>query len=82
MTDIEQAVARHIRAVTNGRITLPDAEIIASDIDTLKLDSLESLEMVMKLEDEFGLELDEESVADCVSIADVIGLVATAKEAA
>lgn len=82
MTDIETTVVGHIRAMIGARITLPDAEILTADIDTLKLDSLESLELVMKIEDELGLELDEESVADCVSVTDLIGLVTTAKAAA
>lgn len=40
-----------------------------------KLDSLDAVEVTMGLEEEFGIELDEEAVMQCVTVADLVKLV-------
>ena len=45
-----------------------------SFIDDLNLDSLDMVEMMMKLEDEFGIEIPEEDAEKLKTIKDVIDL--------
>ncbi len=52
-----------------------------TQIDTLKLDSLSTLEAVMLIEDHFGIELDPAQFSTCDTVADVIALVAKAMPA-
>ena len=48
----------------------------ASDLRRdLMLDSLDMYEVMMDLEDEFGIDLDEDAVAACVTVADLVRLV-------
>ena len=40
-----------------------------------KMDSLDAVEVTMDLEEEFGIELDEEAVMQCATVADLVKLV-------
>lgn len=43
-----------------------------SFVDDLNADSIELMEMIMNLEEEFGVEIDEEKIADIKTIGDVV----------
>lgn len=43
--------------------------------DDLGMDSLDLLENVMAIETEFAIELEDERIAECFTVADVISLV-------
>ncbi len=47
-------------------------------LDALGMDSLDTLEAVMKIEDRYGLEIDPGEFSTCASIADVVAIVARA----
>lgn len=44
-------------------------------IDDLNLDSLDIVELMMKMEDEFGIEIPEEEAENLKSVQDVIGYI-------
>lgn len=46
-------------------------------IDDLKLDSLDIVELMMKMEDEFGIEIPEEDAEGLKSIKDVVKYIET-----
>ena len=56
-----------------------DADILAAPIDSFDIDSLETMEFVMAVEDHFGIELNEEAVNRCDSLAQLAELVATTR---
>jgi acyl carrier protein len=43
--------------------------------DDLDMDSLDKVEAVMAIEDEFDFNIDDEDIAECKTVADVIALV-------
>jgi len=49
-------------------------------IDDLHLDSLDMVELMMKMEDEFGLEIPEKDAEKLKTINDVIGFIQTHKK--
>jgi len=58
---------------------IESAKISASTnfIDDLKLDSLDIVELMMKMEDEFGIEIPEEDAEGLKSINDVVKYIET-----
>lgn len=50
-------------------------QIAADTVLRDKMDSLDAVEVTMDLEEEFGIELDEEAVMQCVTVADLVKLV-------
>lgn len=59
-----------------------DVSEIAEDttFDDLDADSLERLQLVTAIEDEFDLEIDDETLLSLNSVADAIDAIAAAKE--
>lgn len=59
-----------------------DASEVAEDttFDDLDADSLERLQLVTAIEDEFDLEIDDETLLSLNSVADAIDAIAAAKE--
>jgi len=47
----------------------------ASLVDDLGLDSLDAVELTMAIEDEFGLELDDDQVKQLVTVGDTLAYV-------
>ena len=65
-----------IRASETG--TGPDVakiEIFQKGFDELGLDSLESMDLIMQIEEKYNIELDESDVLGCKNLADLAGLV-------
>ena len=54
------------------------AEVAADDLDA---DSLERLQLVTAIEDEFDLEIDDETLLSLNSVADAVDAIENAKEA-
>jgi len=58
-----------------------DAVTAQTRLDALGMDSLDTLEAVMKIEDRYAVEIDPGEFSACASIADVVDIVARAVEA-
>jgi len=50
-------------------------DILAAPIDSFDMDSLDTMEFVMAVEDRFEVELDEAAVNRCATLTDFIALV-------
>jgi len=58
-----------------------DIALVGAQFDRLDIDSLAIMEFIMEVETEFGVELDENKVSRCASVADVAVLVSDAVRA-
>lgn len=58
---------------------LSDEEILNRPISAFDIDSLETMEFIMGVEDRFDIQLNEEDVNRCSNIAELVGLVSTAR---
>lgn len=77
MDDIEQKV---IKIVAEQVATAPDKITMASSIaNELGADSLDVVEIVMSLEDEFGIVIPDDAMKQTMSVGDVVDFVRTAK---
>jgi acyl carrier protein len=56
-----------------------DEEMMAAPIDSFNIDSLETMEFVMAVEDRFDVLLNEQSVNSCKTLTDFAKLVAEAR---
>lgn len=76
MTDISERVSRILQehlGATGEKLT-PDARLC----DDLGADSLDYVELAMALEDEFGIDADDEEMGSVVTVADLVHLVISA----
>jgi acyl carrier protein len=56
-----------------------DERLLAEPLGALGIDSLTLLEFVMRVETDYDVELDEEEVNRCKNVADLVALVAAAR---
>ncbi len=61
-------------------VGISDAEILSNPIDSFEIDSLETMEFIMGVEDHFKVELDEEAVNRCSNVAELVALVDTVRD--
>ena len=59
--------------------TMSDAEVLSAPIDSFGIDSLETMEFIMAVEDRFNIELDEEAVNRCQNVGELVELVTAAR---
>ena len=72
MTDVERTVFEILRNTSQQ----PDLNITRSTkIESLQLDSVDNLEVIMKLEEFFGIDFDTAKITRLVSVGDLINLV-------
>jgi acyl carrier protein len=57
---------------------MSDIALIDAQFDHFDIDSLAIMEFIMEVETEFGVELDENKVSHCASVADVAVLISEA----
>ncbi|SOC21190.1 acyl carrier protein [Rhodobacter sp. JA431] len=69
---IASMVAKRLDA---SKDTANNGDLINASIDFLDLDSLDHLEVIMEVEDAYEVELDEERVMACDTIAEIAALV-------
>ena len=67
--EIQEKVISIVSEAANVEVATIKAE--TSFIDDLNLDSLDMVEMMMKMEEEFGVEIPEEKTEDLKTIKDV-----------
>lgn len=78
--DIAQICVQIFRETTGMDVSkrgnaISDEEMISAPIDSFGIDSLETMEFVMAVEDRFDVLLNEQSVNNCKTLADFIKLV-------
>ncbi len=66
--------------VSSKGVELSDENILTRPIDSFEIDSLETMEFVMAVEDRFGILLNEESVNGCKTLADFVKLVVDTRD--
>lgn len=66
-----------IKQIIVDQLGVDDSEVTreASFIDDLGADSLDTVELVMALEEEFGIEIPDEDAENIVLVADVISYI-------
>lgn len=85
MTDEAAAACVEIFRRTTGLdvskrgLAMSDQDILSAPIDSFDIDSLETMEFIMAIEERFDVELNEEAVNACRSIADLVQLVTAAR---
>lgn len=65
--------------VKNVTVKSGDQTLLDARIADLGFDSVESFELIMRLEDQFETELDEEAIFACDTVATLIALVAASQ---
>lgn len=82
MDDLRMTIAATIAGSLSKMPAPADAaayEAFASRrVEDLGLDSLDSMELVMNIEDRFGIMLDEDKVIGCETVGDLVQLAAEA----
>jgi acyl carrier protein len=82
MTEIERRTMAIVGALIkqkdrDGNDTSDD-KLLATEISDLQFDSLEKMELIMEIEDAFGVLLDEQDVLGCRKVADLVSVVKSA----
>jgi acyl carrier protein len=75
----EQEILEKIKAVVADKLDTDPAEITesASFVDDLGADSLDVVELIMGLEDEFGIEISDEEAENLRTVGDAVKFVAS-----
>ena len=60
-------------------IEMSDEEVLSAPIDTFEIDSLETMEFIMAVEDRFGVELNEGAVNRCRDLRELAALTDAAR---
>lgn len=58
---------------------MSDAQLLADPISSFGLDSLETMEFVMGVEEKFDIMLDEDAVNKCANLGELVALVSAAR---
>jgi acyl carrier protein len=79
--DVASACVRIFKEITGLKNTREgaareDSDILSAPFESFDIDSLETMEFVMAVEDHFGILLNEEAVNGCNNIAHLAELVA------
>lgn len=75
----EQEILEKIKAVVADKLDTDPTDIIesASFVDDLGADSLDVVELIMGLEDEFGIEISDEEAENLRTVGDAVKFVAS-----
>lgn len=73
-------VFRDITGLNDSRrgTTISDAQILSDPITSFEIDSLETMEFIMGVEERFDVELDEQAVNRCSNVGELVALVSAA----
>lgn len=76
MDDIEARVLKVAEELTDAAALSFDAKTLAARLgEDLGLDSLDAIELVMAIEEEFAIEIADQDAKACETLADVVKLV-------
>jgi acyl carrier protein len=62
-----------------ARVSMSDEDILSAPIDSFDIDSLETMEFIMALEDRFNIDLNEEAVNRCHNLRELAALAEAAR---
>jgi acyl carrier protein len=79
-----EAVARRVTSIIGEHLGVDEASLVpeANLLDDLGADSLDVVELVMALEEEFGIEVSDDDVENIRTIRDIVEYVSSRAEAA
>lgn len=71
---VEDEIAEKVKKIIEEQLMVDESEITedATFIDDLGADSLDVVEMIMELEDEFGIEIPDEDVEKITTVGEAI----------
>ncbi len=74
MAQSQQEIVAKVKKLIAAQLDISEEDIApeASFIEDLKADSLDLVELVMSMEDEFGLEISDEDAGRIVTVQDAI----------
>ncbi len=76
----QNSTFHEIRAVVAATLDIPvDSIAIDSTTQSLGADSLDLIAIIMRLEEQFGIEIDDEAVASMHTIGDIVSYIDTLK---
>lgn len=78
---MDNNVFEKLKSIAVNRIGI-DADLVKPESDIIKdlgLDSLDIVDMLMYVEEEFGLTIDDSDVAEMKTVADVVRFIENAK---
>jgi acyl carrier protein len=61
------------------RMSMSAEDILSAAIDSFEIDSLETMEFIMAVEDRFNIELNEEAVNNCRNLRELADLAEAAR---
>ena len=73
----EQEILDKMRELLAEFEVAPDDVTMDAEFEALGLDSLDLVELSVKVEDEFGLEIEEDDLKEVVTVGDAVRLVVT-----
>jgi len=84
MTDETATTCVEIFRRTTGldnttRASMSDEDILSAPIDSFGIDSLETMEFIMAVEERFNIELNEEAVNRCYNLGELAALAEAAR---
>jgi acyl carrier protein len=78
-TDIEQRTMSIVGALLKRKdeavVARVDGNLLEVQFSSLDLDSLEKMELIMEIEDAFGVMLDQEDVVECHKVSDLVTVI-------
>lgn len=76
-TDLNQEVVDKVKGMVSEQLgrAMDDIDVEAKFIEDLDADSLDLVELVMAMEDEFGLEISDEDAEKIVTVKDAVKFV-------
>ncbi len=78
----EQEILSKVREMVAGQLGKSEDEITleSSFIEDLGADSLDLVELIMSMEDEFGLEISDEDAESIITVQDAINFISERKK--
>ncbi|MGQ0793827.1 MAG: acyl carrier protein [Deltaproteobacteria bacterium] len=81
-TQVDQEIVAKVRKMIGSQLGKADHEVTpeASFIEDLGADSLDLVELIMSMEDEFGVEISDEDAEGIVTVQDAINYITERKK--
>ena len=85
MTEVSACICVEIFRRTTGLdvskhgLAMSDGDILSAPIDSFDIDSLETMEFIMAVEERFNIELNEEAVNRCRNLRELAALAEAAR---